>query len=108
MSTDRFDWQQVLLADFQKMTREPFFWLILIAPFLFGWGLRVFLPYLVERFPSVDLQSYFPLIVALFILTPPLYYGIVLALMVREEKDEGALLAVASGAVASGLTGLSA
>jgi len=88
-------WQQVLLADCRKLLKEPFFWFILVTPVLMGWGCRYLLPYLDSRFPGIELSGYYPLIVALLILTAPIYYGFVLALMVLEEKDEESLLAVA-------------
>ncbi len=88
-------WRQILLADVRKVMAEPFFWLILMAPLLMGYLLRIYLPQLADQFSSFDLVDYYPLVVALFILTPPLYYGVILALLVLEEKDEGVLLAVA-------------
>jgi fluoroquinolone transport system permease protein len=88
-------WQQVVLADARKLLKEPFFWFIMVSPLLLGWGCHHLLPYLDSRFPGLELSSYYPVIVALLILTPPVYYGFVLALMVLEEKDQEALLAVA-------------
>lgn len=89
------NWSQMLVADLIKVLREPFFWLILIAPFLLGYGMHYFLPYLEQRFPAIELAYYFPVIVALLVLTSPLYYGFVLGLQVLDEKDENVLLAVA-------------
>ncbi len=88
-------WQQVILTDLRKVLAEPFFWLILLAPLLLAWGLHYLLPSLAERFQNFDLTDYYPIIVALLILTPPLYYGVVLGLLLLEEKDENVLLAVA-------------
>ena len=88
-------WQQVILTDLRKVLAEPFFWLILLAPLLLAWGLHYLLPSLAERFQNFDLADYYPIIVALLILTPPLYYGVVLGLLLLEEKDENVLLAVA-------------
>lgn len=88
-------WNQVIAADLRKIAREPFFWLILLAPFFLGALLHSFLPYLTTRFQNFDLSEYYPLIIALFVLAPPMYYGIVLALQVLEEKDENVLIAVA-------------
>lgn len=88
-------WLQVIKSDTRKIMREPFFWLILLAPFLLGWGLNLLLPYWAGRVESFDLTSYYPIIVALFVLVSPLYYGVVLGLLVLEEKDENVLLAVA-------------
>lgn len=88
-------WNQVIYSDLRKVLAEPFFWLILLAPFLLGWGLHYLLPYLATQFQRFNLADYYPIIVALFILTPPLYYGVVLGLLVLEEKDENVLLAVA-------------
>lgn len=91
-------WLQVIRSDVRKVMREPFFWLILIAPFLLGWGLNLLLPYWAERAAqaeSFDLETYYPIIVALFVLVSPLYYGVILGLLVLEEKDENVLLAVA-------------
>lgn len=90
----RYSWWRVIESDLRKVVAEPFFWLILIMPVLMGWGLSYLLPFLSEQFQSIDLQSYYPLIIALLILTPPLYYGFVLALLLLEEKDEGVLLAL--------------
>jgi len=95
MSVSSIQWQQVLLADARKLLKEPFFWFIMVAPVLLGWGCRYLLPYLDARFPGLELSAYYPVIVALLILTPPVYYGFVLALLVLEEKDQGSLLAVA-------------
>jgi fluoroquinolone transport system permease protein len=75
--------------------REPFFWLILVAPILLGWLLRNFLPSIASEYERVDIAAYYPIIVALLVLASPLYYGIVLGLLVLEEKDENVLLAVA-------------
>lgn len=83
------------MSEVRKIMGEPFFWLMLVAPLLLGWGLRYILPSLAADFQNFDLTEYYPLIVALFILTPPLYYGVILALLVLEEKDENVLLAVA-------------
>ncbi len=88
-------WNQVIYTDLRKIAAEPFFWFILVAPILLGWGLHYLLPYLADRFQDINLDYYFPVIVALIILTPPLYYGVVLGLLVLEEKDENVLLAVA-------------
>lgn len=88
-------WRQIIVADMRKVMREPFFWFILIMPLPLAVGLNVFLPYLTGRMQSFDLSSYYPVIVALVILTPPLYYGMVLAFQVLEEKGERVLLAVA-------------
>jgi len=88
-------WQQVILTDLRKVLAEPFFWLILLAPLLLAWGLHYLLPSLAERFQNFDLTDYYPIIVALLILTPPLYFGVVLGLLLLEEKDENVLLAVA-------------
>ena len=87
-------WNQVIYTDLRKVAAEPFFWFILVAPLLIGWGLHYLLPYLADRFQDINLAYYFPVIVALIILTPPLYYGVVLGLLVLEEKDENVLLAV--------------
>lgn len=86
---------EVIKSDARKILREPFFWLVLLAPFMLGYGMRYFLPYLSNQFTSFELEEYYPIIVALLLLTSPLYYGIVLALQILEEKGEGALLAVA-------------
>lgn len=91
----KIQWLQVIQSDVRKIMREPFFWLILIAPFLLGWGLNLLLPYWAVRAESFDLEFYYPIIVALFVLVSPLYYGIILGLLVLEEKDENVLLAVA-------------
>ena len=88
-------WIPVVEADMRKVVREPFFLLILIMPFIIGMAMHELLPYLAGQFQNFDLQDYYPLIVALFMLTPPLYYGVVLALQVLEEKDENVLIAVA-------------
>ena len=88
-------WRRVIEADLRKVAAEPLFWLILLAPFLIGWAMRHLLPYLAGQFHSFALDQYYPLIVALLILTPPLYYGMILALQVLEEKDEAVLCAVA-------------
>ncbi len=88
-------WNQVIMSEVRKIMGEPFFWLMLVAPLLLGWGLRYILPSLAADFQNFDLTYYYPMIVALFILTPPLYYGVILALLVLEEKDENVLLAVA-------------
>ena len=88
-------WQQVILTDLRKVLAEPFFWLSLLAPLLLAWGLHYLLPSLAERFQNFDLTDYYPIIVALLILTPPLYFGVVLGLLLLEEKDENVLLAVA-------------
>lgn len=88
-------WNQVIAADLRKVLREPFFWFIMIAPILLAWGLREFLPYATGEYQNFDLPQYYPLILALLILTAPLYYGMVLGLQVLEEKDEKVLLAVA-------------
>ncbi len=88
-------WKQIVKADLYAVMREPFFWLILLSPMLLGVGLRYFLPYLTGQFQNFDLRDYYPVIIALSILTPPLYYGIVLALQVLEEKDENVLIAIA-------------
>lgn len=95
MSEAMLQWRRVVVADLRKVLTEPFFWLIMLAPVLMGWGLRYLLPYLNSQFVSFQLADYYPLIVALLILTPPIYYGFVLALLLLEEKDEGVLLAVA-------------
>ncbi|MCS5585742.1 MAG: hypothetical protein NZ777_19800 [Pseudomonadales bacterium] len=79
----------------RKLVREPFFLLILVMPFVIGLVMHDLLPYVAGQVHNFDLQDYYPLIVALFILTPPLYYGVVLALQVLEEKDEDVLIAVA-------------
>jgi len=89
------NWSQMLVADLTKVLREPFFWLILLSPFLLGYGMHYFLPYLEQSFPAIELAYYYPVIVALIILTSPLYYGFVLGLQVLDEKDENVLLAVA-------------
>ncbi|MDP6413758.1 MAG: hypothetical protein QGG54_01750 [Gammaproteobacteria bacterium] len=89
-------WQQVIISDLRKVLAEPFFWLILLAPLLLGWGLRYLLPSLAGQFQNFDLRDYYPIVVALLILTPPLYYGVVLGLLLPEEKDENVLLAVAA------------
>ena len=60
-----------------------------------GLALRAALPYLAGEYQNFDLASYYPLIVALAILTPSLYYGIVLSLQLLDEKDENVLIAVA-------------
>ena len=88
-------WQQVIISDLRKVLAEPFFWLILLAPLLLGWGLRYLLPSLAGQFQNFDLRDYYPIVVALLILTPPLYYGVVMGLLLLEEKDENVLLAVA-------------
>ena len=88
-------WQQVIISDLRKVLAEPFFWLILLMPFLLGWGLRYLLPSLAGQFQNFDLRDYYPIVVALLILTPPLYYGVVMGLLLLEEKDENVLLAVA-------------
>ena len=88
-------WHQVIRADIRKIIVEPFFWLILLAPLLLGWGLRYLLPDLATQFERFNLDDYYPIIMALFILTPPLYYGVVLGLLILDEKDENVLLAVA-------------
>lgn len=95
MNAAILQWRTVVVSDLKKVLTEPFFWLIMLAPLLMGWGLRFLLPYLNQQFVSFQLADYYPLIVALIILTPPLYYGFVLALLLLEEKDEGVLLAVA-------------
>ncbi|MCG8414531.1 MAG: hypothetical protein MI746_09980 [Pseudomonadales bacterium] len=95
MSEAILQWRRVVVADLRKVITEPFFWLIMLAPILMGWGLRHLLPYLNDQFVSFQLADYYPLIVALLILTPPIYYGFVLALLLLEEKDEGVLLAIA-------------
>ncbi|MCY4265044.1 MAG: hypothetical protein OXE78_09320 [Gammaproteobacteria bacterium] len=67
-------------------------------PLLIGWVLRYLLPYLNNRFieqsANFIFADYYPLILALLILTPPIYYGFILALLLLEEKDEGVLSAV--------------
>lgn len=88
-------WNQVMKADLRKIVVEPFFLLILISPFLLGLVLRDFLPYLNTEFQRFNLVDYYPLILALTILAPPMYYGIVLGLQVLDEKDENVLIAVA-------------
>jgi len=88
-------WFQVISSDVRKIMREPFFWMILIAPFLLGWLLRFLLPYSTEQIERFDLSNYYPVVVALFVLVSPLYYGVILGLLVLEEKDENVLLAVA-------------
>ena len=87
-------WRHIVKADLRKLVSEPFFWLILLTPLLMGWGLSYLLPYVSEQFPAIDLPAYYPLIIGVLILTPPLYYGFVLALLVLEEKDEGVLQAI--------------
>ena len=87
--------RQVIVSDMRKVASEPFFWMILLAPFLLGLVLRDALPYLAGEFQNFDLASYYPVIMALAILTPSLYYGIVLALQLLEEKDGNVLIAVA-------------
>lgn len=91
----KHQWFQVIKSDCRKILREPFFWLILIAPFLLGAGLRELLPYLAGEYENFDLAAYYPVILALFVLVSPLYYGVILGLLVLEEKDENVLLAVA-------------
>ncbi len=87
-------YRAVVVADLYKVVREPFFWFILSAPVFLGVSLHYLLPWLDQRYASLQLQRYYPVIVALITLTPPLYYGMVLALQILQEKDEGALLAV--------------
>lgn len=87
-------YRAVITADLFKVLREPFFWFILAAPLLLGLALGELLPWLDQRFAALQLNRYFPVAVALIILTPPLYYGVVLALQILQEKDENALLAV--------------
>ena len=89
------NWSYMIKADMLKVVREPFFLFILLTPFFLGYGLHYLLPYLTDQYQDFDLAFYFPIIIALLILTPPLYYGFVLGLQVLDEKDEGVLLAVA-------------
>ncbi len=89
-------WLTLLKSEGRRIIREPFLFFVLLAPFLLGIVIRVALPAIsVKLATKFDLTYYYPLVIALFVLTPTLYNGMVMAFQVLEEKDEQILLAVA-------------
>ena len=79
----------VFRADSKRILREPFLIFMMISPFLIGLVIRWGLPKLTEMYQDqFNLLDYYPLIIALFVITPALFIGTVMTLQLLEEKDE--------------------
>ena len=89
-------WASVLGNDGIRVIREPFFVFLMVAPFLFGGLLRWGVPVVADRFRDrIDLEAYYPVIVAIFVIGTALYSTVVMAFQILDEKVENSLLAVA-------------
>ncbi|WP_313920661.1 hypothetical protein [Tahibacter sp.] len=87
----------VINADRKRIFRDPFLLFMVVMPIFFALALRYFLPVLREKFiASLDLATYYPLIIGLFVVTPALYISAVLSLQLIEEQEENILSAVAA------------
>ncbi len=79
-------------ADMRNMRRDLTFGFLLLSPFLIGAGLRLLIPMAVDfvdhRF-GVSLAAHVPALAACFIQLPPLLAGMMIGLLVLEERDSG-------------------
>lgn len=86
---------QLVHADGKRIFRDPFLLMMVTMPVFFGLLLRNLLPWLRQSFiTSFDLADYYPLIVSLFVATPAMYLGAVLALQLIEEQEAGMISAI--------------
>lgn len=88
------DWSAMVYADALKLLREPFYFFILTAPIFIGFLMRSVLPWANQAITAIELVDYYPLVMVVLLLTSPLYYGMVLGLLLLDEKDEDVLTAV--------------
>lgn len=84
--------------DARNLARDSFLLFITIIPYLLSVLARVIFPgltaWLWERF-GFDLVPYYPLILSfMFILQAPMMFGIVIGLMILDERDEDTLTAL--------------
>lgn len=86
----------VVRADATRITRDPFLIFMIGYPWLLALVLQQLLPWLSDRFADrIALADYYPIAGCLVAILVPNALGIVLGFQLLEEKDEGALVAVA-------------
>jgi fluoroquinolone transport system permease protein len=86
----------LLRSDVRNIARDPILVLISIVPVLLSLLLRFGLPLLTRKLSQVvDLTPYHPLVFSFFMQLTPYMYGLVIGLMLLDERDEHVLVAIA-------------
>ncbi len=91
--------RELLDADRKNIVRDPTYLFLLAAPLLIGLLLRLGVPFLItfaeEKF-AIDLSPYREYIYAFFLQLPSFLAGIMVGMLLLEERDEGVLSAWAA------------
>lgn len=87
----------LLRSDVRNITRDPILVAVSLVPFLLMLLLRLGVPLLTEALRETlafDLTPYHGLIFSFFLQLTPYMYGLVIGLMLLDERDEHVLLAI--------------
>ncbi|QUH19655.1 hypothetical protein [Alkaliphilus sp. B6464] len=86
---------KLMINDIRNMTREPMFILMTIGPFILALIGRYGIPVISRKFkPYINLAAHYNIISAYFLAFPALLIGVMIGLLLLDEKDDGVHLAL--------------
>jgi len=88
-------WAAFLRADLRRIRRDPMLVMMFVSPLLGALAMRPLWPWTVQRATTLQPAVIEGLFTAVLLLVTPLMFGFVVGLMLLDDRDEGALAAVA-------------
>lgn len=81
---------KLMINDIRNMTREPMFILMTIGPFILALIGRYGIPIISRGFkPYINISAHYNIISAYFLAFPALLIGVMIGLLMLDEKDDG-------------------